>query len=182
LDESTEKASTMKQFLNAAAMATALGALVFVTDPAAAAPMEANADDRVQLAHGMGQGAGGSAAQGGMMGPGMMGRGTMPCPGVTGRSMGSGMMGRGMSPGMMGPGMMGPDFGGRITPTKDLSADDVRHFLEHRLAWHGNKRVKLGEVKEVDDHAIVADIVTLDGSLVQRFKVDRHTGHMQQAE
>ena len=58
----------------------------------------------------------------------------------------------------------------------------MRAKLERSLAWHGNKRVKLGEVTEADDDTIVAEIVTQDGSLVQRFKVDRHTGFMQQAE
>ncbi len=133
-----------------------------------------------------------------MMGPGMMG------PGM----MGPGMMGPGMAPGMMGPGKMGPGMGGhammgpgkgaqgimgpgfgigrghgmRVVPRADLSTDDVRHFFEDRLAMHGNKRLKVGEVAEADDDSIVADIVTLDDSLVHRFKVDRHTGRMQRTE
>jgi hypothetical protein len=114
-----------------------------------------------------------------MMGPGMMG------PGM----MGQGMMGRGiMGPGMMDPGMKGPGFdrdrghGMRVVPRADLSTDDVRHFFEDRLAMHGNKRLKVGEVTEADDDTILADIVTLEDSLVQRFKVDRHTGRMQRTE
>jgi hypothetical protein len=113
------------------------------------------------------------------MGPGMMGQG-----------MGQGMMGQGMGPGMMGqsfgPGMMmGPGAGGygaRVTPRTDLSTDDVRHFFEDRLAWHGNDRLRVGEVKEADDDAITADIETVDGSLVQRFQVDRHSGAMRQVK
>ena len=75
--------------------------------------------------------------------------------------------------------MMGHGFGARVVPSRHLSIDDVRHFLEHRLARRGNKRLKLGEVKEQDGDSIVADIVTVDDSLVQRLKVDRHTGVMQ---
>ncbi len=60
--------------------------------------------------------------------------------------------------------------------------DDVRHVLEHRLEMQGNKRLKLGEVKEADDDTIVAEITTVDGSLVQRLEVDRHTGQMKQVD
>jgi hypothetical protein len=38
-----------------------------------------------------------------------------------------------------------------------------------------NKRLKLGDIRS-DDGTITADVVTLDNSLVQRLKVDRHTG------
>ena len=38
-----------------------------------------------------------------------------------------------------------------------------------------NKRLKVGDIKS-EDGAITADIVTIDNSLVQRLKVDRHTG------
>lgn len=91
----------------------------------------------------------------------------------------------GNGPGMMGPGQgYGPGYGmgPAARPDMDLSADDVRARLEWSLTWHGNKRLKVGEVKEADDDTIVADIVTQDNSLVQRFKVDRHTGFMRQAE
>ncbi len=100
-----------------------------------------------------------------MMGQGqmpMMGQGQMPM-------MGSGqmpMMGQGMSPGMMQP------------LAKDLSASDVQHMIEHRLAWQGNPNLKVGKVEEKDDHTIVAEIVTKEGSLVQRLEVDRHRGSM----
>ena len=133
----------------------------------------------------------------GMMGPGMMGPGMMG-PGMMGPGMmGPGMMGPGMmGPGMMGPGMMGqqpgngmgmgqgPGFGMGMGPggpfamplAKDLSADDVRHMLEHRLAWHGNERLKVGTVEEKDADTIVAEVVTAEGSVVQRLEIDRHTG------
>ncbi len=131
----------------------------------------------------MGQGQGdqwrGQPGTQGMTGPGMM------APGMgTQGMMGPGMMG----PGTGGQGMMGPGFGkgpgldNQVVPSKDLTADDVRQFLEHRLEMHGNTRLKVGEVKQADDDKIVADITTVDGSLVQRLKVDRHTGKMQHVE
>lgn len=137
--------------------------------------------------YGPGYGTGPGMMSPGMMGHGMMGSG-MSGPGMMGPGQGYGPgPGYGMGPGMMRPGMgdqgmMGPNSGRVVTPTKDLSAADVRHFFEHRLEMHGNQHLKIGEVKEADDDTIVADIVTQDGSLVQRLKVDRHTGQMQQAE
>lgn len=94
--------------------------------------------------------------QGWHMGPGMMGQG---------------QMGQGMGQGQMGPGMVQP-------LRQDLSAADVQHMMEHRLAWQGNPNVKVGKVEDKDDDTIVAEIVTQDGSLVQRLEVDRHTGWM----
>jgi hypothetical protein len=84
---------------------------------------------------------------------------------------------------MMGPGLgKGPGLGSQVMQNMDLTADDVRHFLEHRLEMHGNKRLKVGEVNEADDDKIIADITTVDDSLVQRLEVDRHTGKMQHVE
>lgn len=93
--------------------------------------------------------------------------------------------GQGMGPGMMGPGYgMGQGMGpGMMQPLRqDLSAADVKHMLEHRLAWNGNPNVKLGKVEEKDADTVVAEIVTQDGSLVQIFEVDRHTGWMRPAQ
>mgnify|MGYP001419802059 CR=1 FL=1 len=121
-----------------------------------------------------------------MMGPGMMGSGMM----------GYGMMGGGyqggmpmMGPGMMGAGMMGPGMmsgcghgmgmGGVQPLRSDLTADEVEHMMEHRVAWANNPNLKVGTVKATDDDTIEADIVTKDGSLVRKFKIDRHTGRMQ---
>jgi hypothetical protein len=111
-------------------------------------------------------------------GQGMMHRGYGGCPdyGMGSGTMGSGMMGRqGMGPGMMGPGMI-------QSLRQDLSAADVRHMMEHQLAWQGNSNLKLGKVEEADSDTIVAEIVTRDGSLVQRMKIDRHTGWMQREQ
>jgi hypothetical protein len=88
-----------------------------------------------------------------------------------------GMMGKGKG-GMMGQ-MMGPDkgalFGTRVTPVMNLSVEDVSGYLTVQLDQLNNKRLKLGEVKS-EDGTITADIVTVDNSLVQRLKVNRHTG------
>jgi hypothetical protein len=104
----------------------------------------------------------------------MMGQGQMP------------MMDQGQMP-MMGHGMggqekMAPGMGPRVVPIKHLSTDDVRHFLEHRLDGQGYKRLKVGPVEEKDNGTIVAEIVTAEGSLVQRLEVDRHTGLIKQVD
>lgn len=99
--------------------------------------------------------------------------------------MGPGMM---MAPGMMmGPdAMMGPGSRGmggeRGWPLRsDLTTDDVRHMMEHQLEWMGNPNLKLGKVEESGEDEIIAEIVTQDGSLVQRLEIDKHTGWTQPA-
>ena len=133
------------------------------------------------------QAPGGGMMGGGMMGGGMMGQdmgdmgqgmgGTTAggCP-IMGGMMGSGqqgMMGQGMG-GTMGGGM-GGWFGSRVTPMMNLSVEDVRGYLSVQLDRLNNKRLKIGDIKS-DDGTVTADIVTIDNSLVQRLKVDRHTG------
>ncbi len=147
--------------------------------------MKASLDPGMMMGHGI-KGHGPMMGHGSMMGPAMMG------PGM----MGPGMMGQGMMPmmqqmhrGMMGHGVWGGGYGhgsaygtSAIQPAKDLSVDDVRARIERSLKWHGNERLKVGEVKELDDDTIVAEIVTLDDSLVDRLEVDRHTGSMHRTE
>jgi hypothetical protein len=102
------------------------------------------------------------------------------CP-MMGRGQGmQGMRGQGMrGPGMMQRGMMQDDkaglFGSRVTPMMNLSVEDVRGYLTVQLNRLNNKRLKVGDIK-VDDGTITADVVTVDNSLVQRLKVNRHTG------
>ena len=128
-----------------------------------------------------GQGTGGTGGEKSDRGVQCMMHGGMGS-GTTGHRMG-GMMGGGMmGGGMMGSGMMGGAnsgmgalFGQRVRPVVNLSVDDVRGYLAMRLEHLNNKRLKVGEVKS-DDATITADIVTLENSLVQRLKVDRHTG------
>jgi hypothetical protein len=124
---------------------------------------------------------GGCPNTGNMMGQGMQGMGS----GMMGSGMmGSGMMGSGMmESGMMGSGTtqgstpsgMSALFGSRVSPMMALSVEDVRGYLGVQLDRLNNKRLKLGDIRS-DDGTITADVVTLDNSLVQRLKVDRHTG------
>ena len=79
-----------------------------------------------------------------------------------------------MQRGMMQDGKAGL-FGSRVTPMMSLSAEDVRGYLTVQLNRLNNKRLKIGDIK-VDDGTITADVVTVDNSLVQRLKVNRHTG------
>lgn len=136
--------------------------------------------------------AGEAAAQSGQggMGPGTMG-GHMMQPGTMGPGMmGPGMMGHGMmGPGMMGPGMMmgngawcggcgymGPGWGAQRS-NLNLSAADVKAYMERYLQYQGNPRVKLGAIKETDVDTVTADVVTTEGgALVQRYIFDRHSG------
>ena len=130
------------------------------------------------VATGVARGQGMGPGQGYGMGPGMMqgyGPGWGGGPGMM-QGWGQGQ-GYGMGPGMMqgwGPGMMGG------TIDRNLSADDVRANLERWLAWRGNPRLKVGEVKEDNKDAITASIVTKqESAVVDKFQVDRHTGAMQ---
>jgi hypothetical protein len=135
------------------------------------------------MGQGMGPGMMGQGMGPGMMGPGMMGQGMGPGmmgPGMMGQGMGPGMMGPGMMGQGMGPGMMGP--GGMAALPKDLSVDEVRHMLGHQLTSQGNPNLKLGKVEEKDADTIVAEIVTTDGAIVQRFQINRHTGWMQSTQ
>jgi len=107
----------------------------------------------------------------GGMGPGMMGHGMM----------GQGMMGQGMmGDGMMGDGMMGDGMtGGRLVMVPAppmLTVADVTYNLEQLLAARGNARLKVGPVTDKDEATITGDIVTNEGSLVERYEVDKRSG------
>jgi len=103
------------------------------------------------------------------------------------REHGYGMMGQGH--GMMGQGhdMMSRGFrhgfkgdcdqeGKTAARNLDLSVADVKTLLEGRLIRRGNDRLKVGKVEQKDDNTIVAEIVTVDNSLVDRYEIDRKTG------
>jgi hypothetical protein len=103
--------------------------------------------------------------------------------GMTGPNMmaGPGMWG-GHGPGMMrGPGATGPGWNAGWRDL-NLSTDNVQNYFERWLAWQGNPRLKVGDVKEKDADTIVADIVTKDNSLVQRFVVNRRNGYFRPSE
>lgn len=109
------------------------------------------------------------------MGPGVMGQGM-------GHGMGPGMMGQGMGHGMMGRGMGPPSGSTAPYLDRDLGVDEVKSILKHRLEHHGNDRLRVGKVEEKDADVIIAEVETVDGSLVERYEVDRHTGRMQRSQ
>ncbi len=120
------------------------------------------------MGHDRGMGHGYGMGHGHGMGHGMMGRG---------HGMGHGMMGRGHA--MMGRGGKsgcGPGAMGGSAVDKELSVEDVTKILEGRLAWRGNDRLKVGKVEEKNEKTIIAEIVTVDDSLVKRVEFDRKTG------
>jgi hypothetical protein len=157
--------------------------------------------------HGMGQSQGMIMDPGLHYGYGM-GHGMMEGPGTHhGHGMWHGMTsghemrpGQGMHQGMkMGPGVhqgikkdpgvgqdrgLGPRmlYGWPSGEAQDISVARARGWLERKLDWHGNPRLKLGEVVAADDDTITAEIVTREGSLVQKLAIDRHSGFMRQID
>ena len=90
-------------------------------------------------------------------------------------------MGPGMGPGMgmgsgMGYGGNCPFAGEQAAVELNLTAAKVKTLLEARLIRHGNERLKVGKVVEKDAKTITAEIVTVDGSLVQALEIDKATG------
>ena len=111
------------------------------------------------LAHGPGSG-----DQGNMQGYGNhMGQGS---------HMGQGNMGQGYG---MGAGF-NADCQTNQALDKPLTVDDVRANLGQRIEQRGNDRIKVGKVAAKDDKTIVAEIVTIDDSLIRRIEIDKATG------
>jgi hypothetical protein len=110
------------------------------------------------------------AAPGGM--PGMMGMMTPEMMQMMQQMMR--MQGDGMGMGMgMGPAAlygMPPEAKAEMTPER------VRGWLEKRLAQHDNPRLKIGKVAQAGGGEITAEIVTVDGSLVQKLAFNRYPG------
>ncbi|MCW5751104.1 MAG: hypothetical protein KIT81_08150 [Alphaproteobacteria bacterium] len=131
-------------------------------------------------------------SQGGM--PGMMG-------GMQGRGMPEGGMDRGMvgrMPMMGGMvmcpmmGVMASDHGGMGMPgtmgfhgllfgtppgkPEEMTQERVRALLTQHLAALGNPRLKIGEIGASAEGNITAEIVTVDGSLVQKLAFNRYPG------
>jgi len=156
----------MRKEMKLAGLALATVLTVSVVKPAIAHGPESQGSGLGQMP-GMGQGMMGQGFQGQMpmMGQGMMGQGHMPM-------MGQGMMGQ--MP------MMGGHGYGQMQPLRrDLTTDEVKHMMEHRVDWAGSPNLKVGRITEKGTDTIVTEIVTKDGSLVRKIEVDRHTGHMQ---
>lgn len=99
---------------------------------------------------------------------------------LMGQRMGQNMKGQGMNWGAatsqdMNSGMMQP-------LARDMTVSDVKRMMNSWLAWQGNSNLKLGKVETKDEYVIAAEIVTTDGSLVQRYEVNRQTGWMRPAQ
>ena len=110
------------------------------------------------------------------MGPGMMG-------GWSGYCTGPGMMGYGygMGPGMMGYGY-GPQYGRPYapqyqSPQKPLNENQAKEMVENYLRSTANPNLKLGKIEDKGS-AFEANVVTKNGSLVDKILVDKDTGWM----
>jgi hypothetical protein len=120
-----------------------------------------------------------------MMNPGTPGageqmgmrQGSPGTSGMMGRGMGGAMMG-----GMMGNGHMPHNPALHHNPDQEInlsSEEDVRKILTEHLAYMGNQRLKVGDIKQQADGTFLADIDTVDNSLVRRLRIDPKTGAMQ---
>ena len=100
-----------------------------------------------------------------------------------GQSMGQGM-GQGMEQGQHQGQRMQQGHGGQFRGHKGnvermetpLTIEGVRNHIEQRLELRGNDRLKVGNVTEVDENTIRAEIVTVDDSLVRAIEFDKETG------
>ena len=133
--------------------------------------------------HGMYGGSSGYGQDGGWSycpycGSDMRGRGSYP--------MGPGMMGPGYGRQGMGPGMMGPDYGRPYDYPNDrryprnqepLEKEDAQKEVEDMLRQSRNPNLKPGDIEEKDRYFVV-DILTNDGSLVDKMQIDKETGMM----
>ena len=83
-------------------------------------------------------------------------------------------------PGMMtGPGIL---YGMPNGTPEEMTIESVRTLLEQDLTQHGNPRLKLGEVATAADGSITAEIITVDGSLVQKLAFNRYPGLVRQVD
>lgn len=127
---------------------------------------------------GGGYGMGPGMMQGGYgMGRGMMGQGYGMGYGMMhgGWDMGPGGMHRGWGMGpQYGPGYQGPQY---QQWQKPMEENDVKGLLENYLKSMRNPNLKLGEIEDKGE-AFEAEILTKDGSLVDKILVDKRTGWM----
>lgn len=80
----------------------------------------------------------------------------------------------------MGPGMMHRGWGmgpGIMRPQKLLEEKDVKAIVENYLKATRNPNLKLGKIKEMES-SFEAEILTKEGSLVDKIMVDKYTGWM----
>ncbi len=116
-------------------------------------------------------------ARGQMMQGGMMDM----CPMMQGMMQGQGMMGQGTmrGPGAGQGGLLYGIPGGQPAETTPVTA---RSWLERQLEEHGNPRLRIGSVERQEDGSVIAEIETVDGSLVQRLAFNRYPGFVRQAD
>ncbi len=115
---------------------------------------------------------------------GMMGQGPMPmaagpmmCPMM--QAMMGAHAGMGMSGIASGPAML---YGTPQSAQEEMTPERVRTLLEQSLTRHNNPRLKLGEIATAEDGSITAEIVTRDGSLVQKLAFNRYPGLFRQVQ
>ena len=102
------------------------------------------------------------------MGPGMMG-------GYSGYCTGPGMMGYGYGP------QYGSQYGPQYQqPQKPLNENQAKEMVENYLQATRNPNLKLGKIAD-RGYAFEVNIVTKEGSLVNKVLVDKNTGWMQSA-
>jgi hypothetical protein len=106
---------------------------------------------------------------------GMMKQGQMPMAG--GMTMSPMMQMMNMQGMMDSPAML---YGMPHGAQEEMTPERVRTFLEQRLTRHGNPRLKLGEIATAADGSITAEIVTVDGSVVQKLAFNRYPGLFRQ--
>jgi hypothetical protein len=77
---------------------------------------------------------------------------------------------------------MGPAALYGIPPAaqEEMTPERVRAWLDRQLAWHGNPRLKIGQIVSAGEDTITAEIVTVDGSLVQKLAFNRYPGLVRQ--
>jgi hypothetical protein len=63
-------------------------------------------------------------------------------------------------------------------PDRNLSPADVQKIAEGFLLWRGNHTWKVSDVAPTADGAIAFSLTTPDGSVVAKFTMDPHTGHV----
>jgi hypothetical protein len=120
---------------------------------------------------GMMGGAPGGPMAGGMRGHDMMGGSMRGMDGMSGATGG-------------GMGGLGPDslYGMPGGAPMEMTPARVRDVLAQLLERHGNPRLAIGEIAEAADGSILAEIVTRDGSLVQRLAFNRYPGLFRQID
>ena len=63
-------------------------------------------------------------------------------------------------------------------PDRQLTAADVQKIAEAFLLWNGNHTWKITDVAATADGPIGFSISTPEGSVVAKFTMDPHTGHL----